>query len=43
MKQMPTKDLTVRVYPGARHELVNEFNRDEVIATLATFVERVTA
>ena len=43
VKQMPTKDLTVRVYPGARHELVNELNRDEVIGALVTFVERVTA
>jgi alpha-beta hydrolase superfamily lysophospholipase len=43
VKKMPTKDLTVRVYPGARHELVNELNRDEVIAALATFVERVAA
>jgi alpha-beta hydrolase superfamily lysophospholipase len=43
VKQMPTKDLTVRVYEGARHELVNELNRDEVIAALATFVARVTA
>ena len=43
VKQMPTNDLTVRVYPGGRHELVNELNREEVIAALATFVERVTA
>lgn len=43
VKQMPTMDLTARVYPGARHELVNELNCDEVIGTLATFVERVTA
>jgi alpha-beta hydrolase superfamily lysophospholipase len=43
VKQMPTTDLTVRVYEGARHELVNELNREEVIAALATFVERVTA
>ena len=43
VKQMPTQDLTVRVYPGARHELVNELNRDEVIDALVTFVERVTA
>ena len=41
VKRMPTKDLTVRVYPEARHELVNELNRDEVIAALATFAERV--
>ncbi|MDJ0924622.1 MAG: alpha/beta hydrolase [Acidimicrobiia bacterium] len=43
VKEMPTKDLTVRVYPGARHELVNELNREEVIDALATFIERVTA
>jgi alpha-beta hydrolase superfamily lysophospholipase len=42
VKQMPTKDLTIRVYPGARHELVNETNREEVIAALAGFAERVT-
>lgn len=43
VKLMPTNDLTVRVYPGARHELVNELNRDEVIATMADFVDRVTS
>lgn len=43
VKRMPTRDLTARVYPGARHELVNELNRDEVIDALATFVVRVTA
>ncbi|MGZ5382703.1 MAG: alpha/beta hydrolase [Acidimicrobiia bacterium] len=41
VKMMPTKDLTARVYAEARHELVNELNRDEVITALATFVERV--
>jgi alpha-beta hydrolase superfamily lysophospholipase len=40
-KAFPTRDLTVRVYPGARHELVNELNRDEVIDAIATFVERI--
>ncbi len=40
-KAFPTFDLTVRVYPGARHELVNELNREEVIGELATFVERI--
>jgi alpha-beta hydrolase superfamily lysophospholipase len=43
VKKMPTKDLTVRVYPDARHELVNELNRDEVLAALSTFVKRVAA
>ncbi len=43
VKRMPTMDLTVRVFEGARHELVNELNRDEVIATLRAFSARVSA
>ena len=35
-------DVTVRVYPGARHEMLNETNRAEVIADLAAWVDRVT-
>jgi alpha-beta hydrolase superfamily lysophospholipase len=42
VKRMPTRDLTVRVYEGARHELVNELNRDDAITALAVFAERVT-
>ena len=42
VKRMPTMDLTVRVYEGARHELVNELNRDEVIAALRAFSARVS-
>jgi alpha-beta hydrolase superfamily lysophospholipase len=41
VKRMPTSDLTVRIYPDARHELVNELNRDEVILALGTFIKRV--
>ena len=40
-KAFPTHDLTVRVYPGARHEVLNETNRDEVIAEVAGFAARV--
>ncbi|MCB2224108.1 MAG: lysophospholipase [Actinobacteria bacterium] len=40
-KAFPTYDLTVRVYPGARHEVLNEINRDEVIAEVADFCLRV--
>jgi alpha-beta hydrolase superfamily lysophospholipase len=40
-KAFPTRDLTVRVYPGARHELVNELNRDEVISEIVAFARRV--
>jgi alpha-beta hydrolase superfamily lysophospholipase len=39
--RFPTDDLTVRVFPGARHELVNETNRDEVIAEILRFAQRV--
>ena len=42
VNRMPSDDKLVRIYPDARHELVNETNRDEVIAELAAFVERVT-
>jgi alpha-beta hydrolase superfamily lysophospholipase len=30
------------VYDGARHEILNETNRDEVVADIVAFVERVT-
>ena len=36
-------DLEEVVYPQARHEVLNETNKDEVIATTADFAERVTA
>lgn len=40
-KAFPTYDLTVRVYPGARHEVLNEINKAEVIAEVADFCLRV--
>ncbi|MEG8033782.1 alpha/beta hydrolase [Sphingomonas sp. LR61] len=36
-------DVTVRVYEGARHEVYNETNRDEVVADLVAWLDRVTA
>jgi alpha-beta hydrolase superfamily lysophospholipase len=36
-------DLTVRVYPGARHEILNETNRAEVVSDLLEWVGRVLA
>lgn len=33
-------DVEVRIYPGARHELVNETNRDEVHVDVLAFLER---
>ncbi|MFD4433996.1 alpha/beta hydrolase [Nocardia sp. NPDC058497] len=34
-------DITYRIYPGARHEVLNEVNRDEVEADLVAWVTRV--
>lgn len=39
--RLPTRDLTIRIFPGARHELVNEVNRAEVIGEIVRFVTRV--
>ncbi len=33
------KDLTVRLYPGGRHEILNEQNREEVYADLLHWLE----
>ena len=34
------EDVTVRIFPGARHEVFNETNRDEVIAEVVRFAHR---
>lgn len=34
-------DLTVKIYPGGRHEMLNETNRDEVVADLLAWLNRV--
>ena len=34
-------DVTIRTYPDARHEILNETNRDEVIAELRSWLDRV--
>lgn len=33
------RDVTVRIYEGARHEVFNETNRDEVIADLVSWID----
>ena len=33
--------MTVRTYPAARHEILNETNRDDVIAELRSWLDRV--
>jgi alpha-beta hydrolase superfamily lysophospholipase len=35
------EDVMVHVYPGARHEVFNETNREEVIADLLVWLDRV--
>jgi alpha-beta hydrolase superfamily lysophospholipase len=42
VRAMPTGDLTVHLYDGGRHEVLNESNRDEVLADLVSWIERVT-
>jgi alpha-beta hydrolase superfamily lysophospholipase len=42
VREMPTPDLTVHLYEGARHEVLNEVNRDEVIGHLAEWIERIS-
>jgi alpha-beta hydrolase superfamily lysophospholipase len=39
----PSDDVTIRVYPGARHEVFNETNRDEVLADVIAFLRRVAS
>jgi alpha-beta hydrolase superfamily lysophospholipase len=39
--RLPTGALVIRVFPGARHELVNETNRMEVLGEIVRFVTRV--
>ena len=34
-------DVTLKVYPGGRHEMLNEINRDEVVADLKAWLDRV--
>jgi len=36
-------DVTVRVYDDARHEILNEINRAEVIEDLLQWLQRVSA
>jgi len=40
---MPTEDVTIKIYEGARHELLNESNRDEIIGDLAGWLEDLVA
>ncbi|MFG2222993.1 alpha/beta fold hydrolase [Streptomyces sp. NPDC048644] len=39
-RYLGTRDLTWRAYPGARHEILNETNRDEVHADLLAWLDK---
>jgi alpha-beta hydrolase superfamily lysophospholipase len=41
-RQAGVTDVTVALYPGARHEVFNETNRDEITADLVTWLDRIT-
>ncbi len=41
VERMASVDKTMRVYPGARHELVNETNRAEVVGDLVAWASRI--
>jgi alpha-beta hydrolase superfamily lysophospholipase len=41
VRDMPTEDVTIHLYDDGRHEVLNDSNRDEVIADLATWIDRV--
>lgn len=40
-KDLGIKDLSVKLYDGARHEILLETNRDEVYADMLAFINRV--
>ena len=42
-RQGGVEDVTVALYPGARHEVFNETNRDEITADLIAWLDRITA
>jgi alpha-beta hydrolase superfamily lysophospholipase len=43
VEEMPAADKTIHILEGARHEVLNETNRGQVIQYLSDWTERVTA
>ncbi len=41
VERLKGPDFTERIVPGARHEVFNETDKDETIALVADFAERV--
>ena len=42
-KEAGLTDVMVKLYPEARHELLNEINREEVTADIIDFLDRTLA
>jgi alpha-beta hydrolase superfamily lysophospholipase len=42
-KKAGITDITTDFYPGGRHEMLNETNRDEVVTNLKNWIERIIA
>lgn len=42
-KKAGITDITTDFYPGGRHEMLNEANRDEVVTNLKNWIERIIA
>ena len=42
-RALGVKDLTVKLYEGCRHELLNELNRDEVQAYILSWLDAHSA
>ncbi len=42
-KALGLSDLDIKLYPEARHEILNEINKDEVYADFLEFIKRVVA
>ena len=40
IEEIRGEDLTEVIYPGARHEVFNETNKDEVLADVTGFIGR---
>lgn len=43
MDALRGSDMTTRIDPGARHEVLNEIHRDEVLDDVSAFIARVTS
>jgi alpha-beta hydrolase superfamily lysophospholipase len=42
LERAGVQSIEKQVYPGARHEVLNEINRDQVVTDLLTWIARVT-